>query len=193
MFPLTLNALVFDPQIFVCVRTWLTKHRADCMQLAAGFFVACGCHNPMRTPSMAIGVGSRLAWARIMVMPAIGGFQQVNVFSTLAGYGTFVTLTNVNKVSTLVFQKKIFGCSRTWITKHRVVCVQLAELPIVACVLHNCMRIPSMAIGVGFILVWTRTKVLPAIRRLHHVNYFAFLAADGVTEGLTNSFGDWVV
>lgn len=191
MFPLTLNALVHDPQIFVCSITWITKHGVVCIQLAAGLILASGLHNRMRISSMAIGGVNCLAWARSTVVPAIGRLQQVNFFSIQAAYGAFVTLTNDNGFNALVFDPQIFVRSRAWIAKHGVVCIQLAAGLIGACGLHNPMRISSMAIGRLNIFVWTRTKVMPAIGRLQHVNYFSILAADGVFEGLTNGNGFW--
>ena len=79
-----LNAVVFDPQIFVRSPTWITKHRVAGKKTAARFVVAFALHSRNRICSMTIGgLNSRMR-ARMTVTSAIGRLQHVDFSSTWA-------------------------------------------------------------------------------------------------------------
>ncbi len=159
------NALVFDHQIFVCIRTWITKHGVVCVQLTAGLIGACGLHNPMGISSMAIGGENIFVWARNKVMPAIGRLQNVNYFSILAADGVFEGLTNGNgfwRLSARELDLQIFVCPRTWITKHYSVRIQLTAGVLVASALHDRKGILGMTFDGMDSGMTACTMVMPA-------------------------------
>ena len=183
-----LNAVVRDPQIFVCTRTWITKYWVVCIQLAAGLVAAPIVHNRLGILRVAVGVGHIRAWTGGAVMSAVGCLQREDSFPTRTALSAPCEFTSDKCVNALVSDQQIFVCTRTRITKHWVVCKQLTAILEFACGRHNRMRICRVAIGVASVIrAWAEATILSAIGRLQDMDYFSRRAAYGMFFTLTNA------
>ena len=145
---------------------------------------------------MATGCADTGVWARTTVMSAIGRYQHVNFFSTLATNDGSAVLTNDNgpwQLNALEFDFKIFVCSPTGITKYGVFCMQLAAGLVVTSAFHKRKGIPSMAIGGANTPMWACTSVVPAIRCSYDLDVSSDQAANNCFIVFANGHGNEVV